>query len=138
MRQGEVVELEIPSSPEYVSIARMAVEGLAKRMPFAATQIEDLKVAVGEACTNAVRHGCPQEGGNVGVRCTVAVDGLLVEVRNNHSECEYPIVPSEPDLTKEGGFGLYLIKHLMDEVNIHWDKETAVVTMLMRLPPAAI
>ena len=72
MRQGEVVELEIPSAPEYVSVVRNAVEGIARRMEFSAGEIDDLKVAVGEACTNAVKYGCRDaDSPCVAIRCIV-------------------------------------------------------------------
>lgn len=134
MRQGQVVELEVPSSPEYVAIVRQAVEGIARRMDFDEIQIEDLKLAVGEACSNAVRHGCAKDDlQHIAVRCMVLSDGLSVEIRNNISNCDVPLVPVAPDVTREGGFGLYLIRKLMDEVDIVWEPETAVVKMLKRL-----
>lgn len=134
MRQGEVVELEIPSEPEYVAVVRRAIEGIAERMRFNSTQIEDLKVAVGEACTNAIKYGCPRDGAPaVAVRCVVRDDGLMVEIRNSINDCEMPHVPVEPDLRREGGLGLYLIRRLMDEVDLQWEDETAVVTMVKRL-----
>ncbi|OFX18069.1 MAG: hypothetical protein A2Z18_07770 [Armatimonadetes bacterium RBG_16_58_9] len=134
LRQGEAIELEIPSAPEYVAIVRQAVEGIARRMNFDATQIEELKLAVGEACTNAVKYGCKRKGdGNVVVRCVVCADGLLVVIRNPVAECESPQVPDKPDPTTEGGLGLYLIQHLVDEVNLSWESETATVTLLKRL-----
>ncbi len=133
MRHGEIVELEIPSAPEYVSIVRQAVGGLARRMEFSLAEIEDIKLAVGEACTNAVKYACPGDDGSyVGVRCIIARDGLMVEIRNNISECESPIIPTEPDLSRVGGLGLYLIKQLVDEVDICWERETATVRMLKR------
>jgi len=126
--------LEIPSAPEYVAIVRHAVEGIAQRMQFSAAQIEDLKVAVGEACTNAIKYGCPRDDvHNVEIRCMVRDDGLLVEIRNSVAGCESPVVPSVPDLGREGGLGLYLIRQLMDEVDFQWNHDTAVVTMLKRL-----
>ena len=134
MKQGQVVELEVPSSPEYVAIVRQAVEGIARRMDFDEVQIEDLKLAVGEACTNAVRHGCAKdELQHIAIRCTVLTDGLSVEIRNGIADCDVPLVPVKPDLTREGGLGLYLIRKLMDEVDIVWEPETAVVRMLKRL-----
>ncbi len=134
MKQGQIVELEIPSSPEYVAIVRQAVEGIARRMDFDDVQIDDLKLAVGEACTNAVRHGCVRDGlQHVAVRCTVMNEGLSVEIRNDIEDCELPDVPVTPDVTREGGFGLYMIRKLMDEVDIVWEPETAVVRMLKRL-----
>lgn len=134
MRQGQIVELEVPSAPEYVSIVRQAVEGIARRMDFDELEIDDLKLAVGEACTNAVRHGCKKDDlQHIAVRCMVMSDGLSVEIRNEITECEQPCVPVHPDITREGGYGLYLIRKLMDEVDIVWDHETAVVKMLKRL-----
>jgi len=134
LKQGQVVELEIPSSPEYVSIVRHAVEGIARRMNFDDVQIEDLKLAVGEACTNAVKHGCAKdELQHIAVRCMILNDGLCVEIRNEIANCEVPLVPVDPDLNREGGLGLYLIRKLMDEVDIVWEPETAVVKMLKKL-----
>lgn len=131
------MELEIPSAPEYVSIVRRAVEGIARRMDFAPAQVEDIKLAVGEACANAVKYACPGEEGNqVGVRCVVAAEGLMVEIRNSISECASPEVPAQPDLSREGGLGLYLIKQLVDEVDICWERETAIVRMLKRFGAA--
>lgn len=139
MRQGEVVLLEIPSSPEYVAIARHAVEGIARRMSFTSSQIEDLKLAFGEACTNAVKYGCPcDESPNVEIKCIVLEEGLWVEVRNNISGCDHPRVPSHPDLTREGGLGLYMIRQLVDEVDMAWSPETATVRIFKRTQvPAA-
>ena len=134
MRQGEVVELEIPSEPEYVSVVRRAIEGIAQRMRFSNSQIDDLKVAVGEACTNAIKYGCPKgDARSVAVKCVVRGDGLMVEIRNSIADCSEPCVPIEPDLRREGGLGLYLMRHLMDEVDLQWEDETAVVTMVKRL-----
>lgn len=138
LRQGQILELEIPSSPEYVAIVRQAVEGIARRMDFNELQIEDMKLAVGEACTNAVRHGCAKDDlQHIAVRCMVLSDGLSVEIRNGITDCEEPLVPVTPDLSREGGLGLYLMRKLMDEVDIVWEPQTAVVKMLKRLHPNA-
>jgi len=70
---------------------------------------------------------------NVDVRCIVSEGGLLVEVRNSVAGCVRPDVPARPDLAREGGLGLYLIRHLMDEVDFEWSQGVAVVKMLKRL-----
>jgi len=134
LRQGEVVELEIPSAPEYVSIVRQAVAGIARRMSFGDNQIEDIKIAVGEACTNAIKHGCTGDASrNVLVRCTVRDDALQVEVTNSIANCSSPTVPEAPDLSKEGGLGLYLMRQLVDEVDLCWDTDTATVKLTKML-----
>ena len=134
MRQGEVMLLEIPSSPEYVAVARRAVESIARRMPFSSGEIEDITLAFGEACTNAVKYGCPTDDSpNVEIRCSVLPDGLCIEIRNNTADCSHPPVPTEPDLTREGGLGLYMIRKLVDEVDMSWMDHSAVVRLFKKM-----
>ncbi|HOM71293.1 MAG TPA: ATP-binding protein, partial [Armatimonadota bacterium] len=58
MQEAHQIRLEIPSATEYVGVVRRAVEGIARRMNFDSSEVEDLKLAVGEACTNAIKHVC--------------------------------------------------------------------------------
>ncbi|HEX2362287.1 MAG TPA: anti-sigma regulatory factor [Jiangellaceae bacterium] len=44
------VELRVPASGAYVSVLRTAVAGLAARLDFTVDDIEDLRIAVDEAC----------------------------------------------------------------------------------------
>jgi serine/threonine-protein kinase RsbW len=50
------VTLEIPCLAEYVGVARLAVLGVANRLPFTYDEVEDVRLAVGEACTHAVER----------------------------------------------------------------------------------
>lgn len=47
----ERVEISIPVRPEFVSVARLTAATVAARQGFTYDEIEDLKIAVGEACT---------------------------------------------------------------------------------------
>ena len=55
----EVVELEIPARPEFVALARLVVSSMASTdAVLTDDQVDDLKIAVSEACTNAIEaHG---------------------------------------------------------------------------------
>ena len=44
------VELRVPASGAYVSVLRTATAGLAARLDFTLDDIEDLRIAVDEAC----------------------------------------------------------------------------------------
>ena len=48
----DVVELQIPARAEWVAVARLAVAAVASRQRFSVDEIEDIKLAVAESCTN--------------------------------------------------------------------------------------
>ena len=48
------VELRMPADSAYVSVLRSTAAGLASRLDFDLSNIEDLRVAVGEACALAL------------------------------------------------------------------------------------
>jgi serine/threonine-protein kinase RsbW len=53
----DCIELKLPFKAEYVSVARLAVSGIANRMGFDIEAIEDIKVAVSEVCSKLVSIG---------------------------------------------------------------------------------
>jgi len=53
----DFIELLLPFKAEYVSIARLAVSGVANRLGFDIESIEDIKVAVAEVCNKLVGTG---------------------------------------------------------------------------------
>ncbi len=53
-----VLSIEIPASGEYLSVLRAAATGLAAQLHFTYEEIDDLRIAVDEACTQLlVRRG---------------------------------------------------------------------------------
>jgi serine/threonine-protein kinase RsbW len=48
------VEIEIPSRSAYVGVVRLALAALARAAGLSEESVDDLKIAVGEACANAV------------------------------------------------------------------------------------
>src|SRR5947209_9805649 len=81
--EGEaVVELTIPGKPEYVGVARLAILGVASRMRFSYDEVEDIRLAVGEACTTAIERasGIQAATAEVRVRCLIDPSRLVVEV----------------------------------------------------------
>ena len=49
MKAFDYVEIRIPAKPQYVSVIRLTISGLAIRVGFSYDEIEDLKIATGEA-----------------------------------------------------------------------------------------
>lgn len=110
----DTIEMTIPSKPEYVGVIRLTVSAIANRMGFDIEEIEDIKVAVAEGCTNAIKHGLDK---NFYVNFLVSRSSLSILIKDDGKGCN-PSQIQEPDLLnpKEGGLGLFIVRSLMDEV----------------------
>jgi serine/threonine-protein kinase RsbW len=49
--RDDEIRLALPAAPEYARIARLTVAGVATRLGFSYDEVEDLRIAVGEACS---------------------------------------------------------------------------------------
>src|SRR5438093_8574891 len=89
------VALTIPGRPEYVSVARLAILGVASRMRFSYDEVEDIRLAVGEACTTAIEraNGSGLPGQEIHVRCLIDSAKLVVEVCDNAPAPEAETLP---------------------------------------------
>lgn len=134
------VELGIPARADFVALARLVVSSLAStRRDLADDRIDDLKVAVSEACTNAIEaHHSADRGDNVLVRCTEFADRLEVQVQDRGRGFDPDALPPHPPVTDpdrlnfERGLGLPLIHTLVDEVVIQSSAEGTSVRMTMK------
>jgi serine/threonine-protein kinase RsbW len=72
------VLLAVPADGAYLGVLRTAAAGLAARLHFTLDEIEDLRIAVDEACAMLIRLAAPAEE----LRCRFALTGqdLGVEV----------------------------------------------------------
>jgi serine/threonine-protein kinase RsbW len=113
------VEIYIPSELGYEKVAISAAAVVAQKMGFSPDRIEDLKTAVGEAVTNAIEHGNQR---NVDVKVLVV---LTVEERSlalhvvDEGRKPIPDISLEREVRQDNrGWGMFLIKNLMDEVEV--------------------
>lgn len=112
----ETIKMEITANPAYVSIIRLTTSGIANKVGFCMDDIEDLKVAVSEACTNAIKHSSDDR---FTIIYTMIENGLTIEIIDNGNGYDTSSI-NEPDIEnlKESGMGLFIIEALMDEVSI--------------------
>jgi serine/threonine-protein kinase RsbW len=130
---ADVVDLRIPCKAEWVALARLSVAAVASRLKFSIDEIEDIKLAVAEACTNAIQHANGSQ--YIEIKCE-AVDGLRISVRDYGLGTRPEHIRSrELDDERVGGLGVFLIRSLMDDVDyvVHPDQGTLLV-MVKRLP----
>ncbi|MFV2085209.1 ATP-binding protein [Micromonospora sp. LOL_021] len=74
----DVVLLTVPADGGYLSVLRTATAGLAARLHFALDEIEDLRIAVDEAC--AMLLAVATRDADLQCRFSVTDDALTVEV----------------------------------------------------------
>lgn len=112
----ETINMEITTNPDYVSIIRLTASGIANKMGFPIDDIEDIKVAVSEACTNAIKHS---KDDVFNIVFNILDNAINIEIQDNGKGYDVSSI-STPDLEnpKESGLGLFIIKTLMDDVDI--------------------
>ena len=139
-----IIELEVPARPEFVGLARLVVSSLASsRRNLQDDRIDDLKLAVSEACTNAIEaHAEGDVDERVVVRWRETDDRLEVWVEDRGRGFDPGTLPEHPPVTDperlnfERGLGIPLIRTLVDEVEFDPSESGTAVRMTMYCGPA--
>lgn len=109
------VRFSLPAVPANVALVRQALAGFADSLRIDAARAADMKIAVTEACTNAVVHAYENHDGPLDVTMSVEHERLVLTVRDRgHGLRPLPSEGDGPPL----GFGLALIASLSDEFGI--------------------
>jgi serine/threonine-protein kinase RsbW len=74
----DFIEVRLPADGAYLSVLRTATASLAARLDFTLDEIEDLRIAVDEACEILLAQVVP--GSALACRFEIGEDSLLVEV----------------------------------------------------------
>jgi len=131
----DLIEIKIPSKSEYVSVVRLTASSIANRLGFSYEDIEDIKMAIGEACVNCIQHAYPKRSDKdrIAVKFILTISYLEMVVRDFGKGISQETVKKHLNIEgkkKKGepGFGIFLMKNLMNEVNYskRWTKGTEV------------
>ena len=129
------VELTIPAQAEWVAVARLAVAAVAARLHFSVDEIEDIKLATAEACTNCIGHGSDSD--RIEITSEVMSDEVRVSVRDRGIALKLEAVDKDADFTdgrRTEELGVFLIRALMDEVTYDVDpREGTKLVMIKRV-----
>lgn len=131
------IELELPARAEYVALARLVVSSLASaNRVLTEDRIDDLKLAVSEACTNAIEaHSASASSRGVVLRCHELEDRIEIEITDEGAGFDPEKLPEHPPVTDperlnfERGLGIPLIRTLVDEVSFESDQSGTTVRM---------
>jgi serine/threonine-protein kinase RsbW len=139
------VTLVIPCRAEYVGVARLAILGVANRLSYSYDDVEDVRLAVGEACTHAVERAAvasprPDEP-TIWIDIRVSGDGLEIEVRDNvgpaAAGAAQPEDEDAPGLDKQD-LGSVLMEILVDKFSIQVTPQGTTVFLIKNAPQHSI
>ena len=135
-----VVRLSFPAKADYLLLARLALSGVGRNLPLEDEELADLKLAVTEACGNAVRHAYPSGDGPVGLALVLGSDKIVMIVEDQGTGGQLPQVDAALPESLESGMGMSIIRAVVDDVEVEpgADGRGTVVRMTKYLAPAPV
>ncbi|MCX8054008.1 MAG: ATP-binding protein [Armatimonadetes bacterium] len=119
----KISEYRAISDPSIISVLREKAVEAAVDAGVTADDLCDIQIAVGEALTNAYKHGSPHKGvSQILLRCMSCPGAVVFEVQDEGPPFD-PNGASAPDPQKmrDHGMGIYLMREAMDVVEFESD-----------------
>lgn len=116
---SDLLKFSVPGNPEYVKIAKTAAQSAAAACDYSVEAVDDIGIAVGEACKLITCHGFDGWSDSYDIECTIEEDKITIEVKDEH--CLHRIKKDRRlcmDCPNDGELGMMVIKSLMDDVEI--------------------
>jgi sigma-B regulation protein RsbU (phosphoserine phosphatase) len=122
----ELFELTIRSRPDRLKLARAGIESAARFCGFDAAAVQDIVLAVDEACANVIVHGYRRrDDGGIRLRAFKLDDGIRIQIADDAPAVRpADLRPRDLDAVAPGGIGIHLIRAVMDEVRYVSPPET--------------
>ena len=131
------VKLTLPMAPDMEVVASQAASSLAAFIGMSPDRVDEVRLAVVEACINAFEHSKSPERKVELTFCLIGdrePDCLEIRVHDRgvgfaFSEVEEPKIEAKLKGSRKRGWGLKIIQGLMDEVRILSGSEGTTVVM---------
>ncbi|MDE6357189.1 MAG: anti-sigma F factor [Eubacteriales bacterium] len=123
MKYDNKVSLIIDANSKNESFARVSVASFATQLDPTLEDINDIKMAVSEAVTNAIIHGYDGEEGEIYINLGIIDDTLHIEIEDKGKGIEdiekamEPLYTSKPHMERSG-MGFTVMEAFMDEISV--------------------
>ena len=135
------VKIQIPSLVENIRVVESFIDNSKDAFHIEDDIYGNIMVAVTEAVNNAIRHGNKfDKDKNVYLALFATNDKLRFEVEDEGAGFDYNNLddPTAPEnLENPGGRGIFLIRHLADEVEFSKDGRRVELTFALTPTPSA-
>lgn len=135
--------LELPSDDQYVGVVRHLAEKTLDELGVAQGSIDDIALALTEACANVVRHGTQAGGFDV----ELSVEGTRCQISIREQGGTFDAGDAERTMGEDGdddplthGRGIPLIRLLVDDLSYVPDAHGTTVVLVKNLdvPPGSL
>jgi serine phosphatase RsbU (regulator of sigma subunit)/anti-sigma regulatory factor (Ser/Thr protein kinase) len=141
MNARVLAEFDVPSEPGNERLVMDKVEVAVGDLALPSARLERLKTAVAEATMNAIEHGNKNRAElPVVVRVLATDNDLLVSITDQGGGSQSIPNPQVPDLEAKlaglqspRGWGLFLIKNMVDDMRVSSDESHHTVELVMHL-----
>jgi len=114
--KNSLMEISIPNKPEFLRVVRLLVSGYASRWPLSIDEVENIKVAVSEACNTAIQTAAESDAEEyIKIKCWHENKQLVFEIKDKSSRAH---APDDEEELEERGLGMLLIRTLMNQVDV--------------------
>ncbi|MFI6869188.1 ATP-binding protein [Nocardia sp. NPDC050406] len=123
------LRMGLPAVAASLATVRRFLREWLPRSGLGPVEVEDVVLAVSEACTNAVEHGYRDRPGTVFVEAEATESDIHILVRDRGRW-----VPPHPEVNSLRGRGLALMRALVPKVTVHTGNSGTSVELWVPLP----
>lgn len=134
--QWKVYEHVAESDPSVISDLREKATIAARAAGAEGDTLCDIQIAVGEALTNAYRHGSPKKPeSKIRMCCMTCPKAVVIEIRDEGDRFDFEnCAEPDPNQMRDHGMGIYLMRQAMDRVEFCCECPGNRVRMVKWLP----
>lgn len=135
------VQMTFPAVPELVSTIRLSVSSMASRIAFNVEDIEDIKIAVSEACTNVIQHAysesTPQSDKTIQLNIELTSEKISITIQDQGKGFDTAILGtrSQKESSEDTlglGLGLAFVQNLMDHSDIQSEENKGTTISMVK------
>jgi serine/threonine-protein kinase RsbW len=147
-RKGDTVEIRAPGQSRVLSRVRSLVSNLARQIGFEEDEVDQIQVAVDEACSNVVQHAYhpghahewlwQHRDPEIRLELRAESDRLVITI-NDHGRhfdfdaYQHVTLPERIQSMAPNGYGIAMIRALMDEVSYSSCPDTGNTLCMVKL-----
>ncbi len=129
-------KIKLPAEVKHLRRLIQFVSACIREQRLSSEKIPEIELAVEEAFVNICSYAYPEGSGDVEILCKKDNNKLVIKIIDEGIPFDVSSVPS-PDMTgdisrrKVGGFGIHLIRNIVDELKYRREEKKNILTLIV-------